>query len=135
MQIGADRLKDNSDFDREEIQPRAKEHAESLFMSIIPQLRHMNTKLKISSPQRDKILRSLAGVFADSLKLRGRLDAATADYQYYWLCSGTKFEKLRMQELRGYDEGGVERAMACIFPGIGVKDNATVLIKAQVYGL
>ncbi|PIA93434.1 hypothetical protein CB0940_04597 [Cercospora beticola] len=135
LQIGADRLKDNSDFDREEIQPRAKEHAESLFMSIIPQLRHMNTKLKISSPQRDKVLRSLAGVFADSLKLRGRLDAATADYQYYWLCSGTEFEKSRMQELRGYDEGGVERAMACIFPGIGVKDKGTVLVKAQVYGL
>lgn len=95
----------------------------------------MNTKLQISSPQRDKVLRSLAGVFADSLKLRGRLDAATADYQYYWLCSGTKFEKSRMQELRGYDEGGVERATACIFPGIGVKDKGTVLIKAQVYGL
>ncbi|GIZ43391.1 hypothetical protein CKM354_000661900 [Cercospora kikuchii] len=136
FQISADRLKDESDFDLKRIQPLAREHAESVFMSLIPQLRHMNARLNIQDRLRQDVLELLTELFANALKVRGRLEAAPADYEYIWPHSGTEFERWRMKEVRGHDQGGnvVERTMACLIPAIRMQDPARIMTKAQVFG-
>ncbi|KAF2210457.1 hypothetical protein CERZMDRAFT_86173 [Cercospora zeae-maydis SCOH1-5] len=134
-QASADRLKDDSKFDRERIQPLAREHAKSMFMALMPQLRHMNPRLRIKDSVRASLLESLTFLFANALKLRGRLEADPADYEYLWPHSGMKFE-IWMHELRGYDggDGVVERTMACLVPAIRRQDPERIVCKAQVFG-
>ncbi|KAM3420511.1 hypothetical protein BST61_g3778 [Cercospora zeina] len=97
-QISADRLKDGGIFDAKRIQPLAREHAESMLMALMPQCMHMNPKLRIQESVRAGLLESLTFLFANALKLRGRLEADPANYEYLWPHSGMKFERW-MREL------------------------------------